>query len=153
MSLAFEPERSTSVPSFWSPLSHLETRLVSIATGIRTTGIQAIVGTIFGVIHCAAWNARFPSTTEMWKWRSCSLTLAAISILLELTFISTVTLYSQNGWKVFPIIFGTIFWVTIPMFIGARLFLIVLPVTTLRGLSHGAFVDVNWSMYIPHVGL
>ncbi|KAJ6584382.1 hypothetical protein B0H19DRAFT_1104886 [Mycena capillaripes] len=145
--LAFELEISTS------------TRLLSIVVGkvdnadLPSITIEALVGTIFGVIHCAAWNARFPSATEMWIWRSCSLTVAAIPILLEVIFISTAILYTQNSWKVYAIILGTIFWVTIPIYTGARLFLIVLPFTTLRGLPPRAFVDVNWSMYIPHVGL
>ncbi|KAJ6584530.1 hypothetical protein B0H19DRAFT_1015087 [Mycena capillaripes] len=160
ISLAFEPDISTSVPSFWSPLRHLETHLLSIITtgkldaDLPSITIEALVGTIFGVIHCAAWNARFPSATEMWMWRSCSLTVAAIPILLGVAFISMVILCSsQNSWKVCPIILRTVFWVTIPIYTGARLFLIVLPFTTLRGLPPGAFVDVNWSMYIPHVGL
>ncbi|KAJ6584464.1 hypothetical protein B0H19DRAFT_1318406, partial [Mycena capillaripes] len=94
-SLAFKPEISTSIPSFCSPLSHLETRLLSITTGIQTTGIQVIVGTIFGAIHCAAWNTRFFSATEIWMWRFCSLTVAAIPILFEVAFISAVILHSQ----------------------------------------------------------
>ncbi|KAJ6584453.1 hypothetical protein B0H19DRAFT_1249419 [Mycena capillaripes] len=140
ISLAFEPEISTSVPPFWSPVGlHLSTDLLSIAAGKLPTDLRAmitievLVGTVFGVIHCAAWNAHFPSSSELWMWRSCSLTVAAIPILLPVAFI--------------------FFWVTIPIYTSARLFLIVLPFTTLRGLPPGAFLDVDWSMYIPHVGL
>ncbi|KAJ6491470.1 hypothetical protein DFH09DRAFT_1338529 [Mycena vulgaris] len=40
---------------------------------------------------------------------------------------------------------------TIPTYIIARLFLIVLPFTTLCSLPPGAFTDVDWTVYIPHI--
>ncbi|KAJ7700419.1 hypothetical protein B0H17DRAFT_1251330 [Mycena rosella] len=39
-----------------------------------------------------------------------------------------------------------------PLYIISRLFLVILPFTTLRALPPGAFRDVNWSVYIPHLG-
>jgi hypothetical protein len=36
------------------------------------------------------------------------------------------------------------------LYIVARLFLLILPFTALRALPAGAFVDVDWSTYIPH---
>ncbi|KAJ7877015.1 hypothetical protein B0H13DRAFT_2279386 [Mycena leptocephala] len=57
----FDPVSSTSVPLFWSTHGHhkRDTHLVSII-------VQSLVGAIFGAIHCAAWNAKFPSAHEMW---------------------------------------------------------------------------------------
>ncbi|KAJ6584485.1 hypothetical protein B0H19DRAFT_1227224 [Mycena capillaripes] len=146
---AFEPVLSTSVPSFCSADGHWkrDTHLPSIT-------IEALVGTIFGVIHCAAWNAHFPSTTEMWMWRSCTLVVAAIPTLLAVAYIPTEAYISleekmRGLWETF----GMVFMLAIMIYTGARLFLIILPFTALRGLPPGALVDVNWSMYIPHVGL
>jgi hypothetical protein len=39
------------------------------------------------------------------------------------------------------------------VYIAARLVLIVLCFTTLRELPPGAFVDVNWSIFIPHLSI
>jgi hypothetical protein len=37
-----------------------------------------IMGTIFGAIHCIAWNSFFPTTAELWLWRVCSLIATAL---------------------------------------------------------------------------
>ncbi|KAJ7031840.1 hypothetical protein C8F04DRAFT_1185544 [Mycena alexandri] len=41
-------------------------------------------GIVFGSIHCAAWNALFPSTAEMWMWRIGSLFIVAYPVLTVL---------------------------------------------------------------------
>ncbi|KAJ7811857.1 hypothetical protein B0H13DRAFT_2472213 [Mycena leptocephala] len=59
----YDPLLSTSVSSFWSlPADELN----SIQREILPFVIEALVGTVFGAIHCAAWNADFPTTIEMW---------------------------------------------------------------------------------------
>ncbi|KAJ7130445.1 hypothetical protein C8R44DRAFT_699614, partial [Mycena epipterygia] len=71
---SYHPIVSTSVPTFWSmdwdEAGHAERRIPFL--------IECLVGTVFGVIHCAAWNTNFPSTIEMWMWRACSLIVATI---------------------------------------------------------------------------
>jgi hypothetical protein len=47
--------------------------------------------------------------------------------------------------------FIRIFYTSIPIYILARLFLTTLPFTGLRALPPGAFADVDWSLYIPHL--
>jgi len=47
--------------------------------------------------------------------------------------------------------FTRIFYASVPIYILARLFLTTLPFTALRALPPGAFVDINWSLYIPHL--
>ena len=37
-----------------------------------------VIGTIFGGLHCVAWNFTFPSVIEQWIWRAMSLTLTVI---------------------------------------------------------------------------
>jgi hypothetical protein len=141
----FDPISSTSVPLFWSTHGHhkRDTHLVSII-------VQSLVGAIFGAIHCAAWNAKFPSAHEMWMCRCCSFVVAAIPIVLALAYLPRV-FYGPQNWT-FYLIF-TLYYIAIPLYIGARLILIILPFTTLRALPPSAFVDVNWSIYIPHLGL
>ncbi|KAJ6565591.1 hypothetical protein DFH09DRAFT_1363772 [Mycena vulgaris] len=136
----YNPEVSTSVPSFWS----MENSYYDGSH--RAFAIECFVGTIFGAIHCAAWNTDFPSTDEMWMWRAFSLMVTVIPMLIAAIFIlawttEINTIYLTTG------IFE--FW--IPTYIIARLFLIGLPFTALRALPPGAFADVNWSVYIPHL--
>ncbi|KAJ7079014.1 hypothetical protein C8R44DRAFT_895789 [Mycena epipterygia] len=130
------PISSTSVPTYWSmdldETDHAEDDIPFL--------IECLVGTIFSAIHCAAWNADFPSTIEMWMWRSCSLMVAAIPVVLGLVVL-------LPGTAILTIITA----VSIPLYPIARLFLITIPFTSLRALPPGAFIDVDWSMYIPHL--
>ncbi|KAJ6573016.1 hypothetical protein DFH09DRAFT_1459306 [Mycena vulgaris] len=135
----YNPMVSTSVPSFWSMEND------NRDDGARHAFfMESFVGNIFGAIHCAAWNADFPSADEMWMWRACSLMVTAIPVLLAALPILAVTTKHEETGAIFAIILVLIY-------IIARLFLIVLPFTTLRTLPPGAFADVNWSIYIPHL--
>ncbi|KAJ6509807.1 hypothetical protein DFH09DRAFT_1374632 [Mycena vulgaris] len=138
----YNPMESTSVPAFWS----MENRLHD---GTKHAFImECFVGTIFGAIHCAAWKTDFPSTGEMWMWRVCSLLVTAIPGLIAAFFILDETV---NNTVVITTIAAAITLAGIPTYIIARLFLLTLPFTALRALPPGAFADVNWSVYIPHL--
>ncbi|KAJ7752871.1 hypothetical protein B0H16DRAFT_1690892 [Mycena metata] len=140
----YSPISSTSVPSFYSIEIDVED-----ANGLVTFAGVFGVGSIFGSIHCAAWNALFPSMAEMWIWRISSVFIAAYPALTILLMIAL------NGWAQNNDIPGAVLLsllvlgiVIYPIF---RLFLIILSFTTLRSLPPSAFVDVNWSNYIPHL--
>ncbi|KAJ7130489.1 hypothetical protein C8R44DRAFT_613590 [Mycena epipterygia] len=113
--------------------------------------IESLVGTIFGAIHCAAWNADFPSTIEMWMWRSCSLMVAAIPAALGLVGALGVSTLGTAFEDTLKAIMAIIVMVSILLYPIARLFLITIPFTSLRALLPGAFIDVDWSVYIPHL--
>ncbi|KAJ7727109.1 hypothetical protein B0H16DRAFT_1697851 [Mycena metata] len=132
------PISSTSVPSFYS----IEIGTEDNQKLISTAGVFG-VGTVFGSIHCAAWNALFPSMVEMWIWRISSVFIAAYPAL------TTLFMIAGGAWgnAVFAIfmVFGAVVYTL------CRLFLITLSFTTLRSLPPSAFMDVNWSNYIPHL--
>ncbi|KAJ7306210.1 hypothetical protein DFH08DRAFT_1088986 [Mycena albidolilacea] len=145
----YDPLSSTSVPSFWAPSMG----------GYRlhgTVGTTALAGSVFGAIHCAAWNTDFPTTAEIWLWRSCSLTIAAIPVVLLLagfligSIDNTPLKQTKLGNAIYAIL-GFVMFGTFPIYIAARLILIALPLAVLRSLPPSVFVDVNWSMYIPHI--
>ncbi|KAJ7706552.1 hypothetical protein B0H16DRAFT_1635305 [Mycena metata] len=75
---------------------------------------------------------------EMWIWRISSVFIAAYLVLTILLMIPLAVLVSFMlfGFVVYPL---------------CRLFLIILSFTPLRSLPPSAFVDVNWSNYIPHL--
>jgi hypothetical protein len=148
---------STSVPSYWSTHGFPaegpgkgDTRFAS-----RFIVIELLVGTLFGLVHCAAWNTHFPSTAELLIWRSCSLVIAATPSTITLMFGFSL-LSSKMGWKLedevsVAGIFDSIILAALVAYIAARLVLITLSFTTLRALPAAALVDVNWSTYILHL--
>ncbi|KAJ7700440.1 hypothetical protein B0H17DRAFT_1251388 [Mycena rosella] len=145
----YKPKLSTSVPTFWSA----EYRKGDSRYQTYALLIECLVGAIFGAIHCAAWNTRFPSTDELWMWRVCSLSVVTIpgSVGVFVTLFHKASGNSRaediyGGAIAMTLAFG------IPLYIISRLFLIILPFTTLRALPPGAFTDVNWSVFILHLG-
>ncbi|KAJ6569571.1 hypothetical protein B0H19DRAFT_1136062 [Mycena capillaripes] len=132
----YNPKFSTSVPAFWSR--------IDVKASTHSVTIQCFVGILFGAIHCAAWNSQFPSADEMWMWRICSLCVALIPLLLLRIFQAG---YVFDSVSVFNIALVSI----IPIYIVARIFLVVLPFMALRSLPPGALVDVDWTSYIPHL--
>ncbi|KAF7356046.1 hypothetical protein MVEN_00934400 [Mycena venus] len=117
----YNPLSSTSVPSFWS-LS-MDNDLLLGVTGITTLG-----GSVLGAVHCAAWNTNFPTTTEMWIWRACSLMIAAIPVVsfIACLLAAIISETSFNQTKLFTIM-AMVLMGPIPVYILARLILIVLP--------------------------
>ncbi|KAJ7209256.1 hypothetical protein GGX14DRAFT_521400, partial [Mycena pura] len=75
----YDPLLSNSVPSFWS---------ISDSDDIngKYTNcpfvVELLIGTILGAIHCAAWNASFPSSDEKWMWRFCAVLVTVIPQLV-----------------------------------------------------------------------
>ncbi|KAJ7923443.1 hypothetical protein B0H13DRAFT_2316392 [Mycena leptocephala] len=113
--------------------------------------IEALVGTVFGAIHCAAWNTDFPTAVEMWIWRACSLLIVAIPIIiLLLSILVGFTDVDESQW-IGKVMLAIGFYVPIPIYVIARLVLILVPLIGLRFLPSGAFMDVNRSMYILHL--
>ncbi|KAJ6582306.1 hypothetical protein B0H19DRAFT_928116 [Mycena capillaripes] len=144
-SYAYDPSSSTSVSSFWSsPVDEAH-------AFERTNGnsiILAFIGTLFGTIHCTAWNANFPTNAEMQIWRLCASLIAAIPVSFLLIALALDRVGNPDEMAAF--ITGIMALWGMPIYIPARLGLIILPLIALRSLPASAFADVNWSAYIPH---
>ncbi|KAJ6582319.1 hypothetical protein B0H19DRAFT_929804 [Mycena capillaripes] len=144
-SYAYDPSLSTSVSSFWS-LPVDEAHDFERTNG--NTKILAFIGTVFGAIHCAAWNANFSTSAEMWIWRVCASLIAATPVPFLLIVLSLDRVGNPD--EMVGLISGIMAVFAMPIYTLARLCLIVLPLIALRSLPAGAFADVNWSAYIPH---
>ncbi|KAJ7863511.1 hypothetical protein B0H14DRAFT_3607863 [Mycena olivaceomarginata] len=152
--VAFDPVISVSVPWFWSTHGFYPTgpgkgdpRIVSIFTFV-----QFLVGTVFGVIHCAAWNAHFPIADEMLLWRSCALVVSATPFgvtslfLLSLLTRGRFPAYSIGTRKMFRAVAGRkhecyhsgLRRRTAPSYYALLRDAAALPAP--------AFLDVNWSL-------
>jgi hypothetical protein len=139
---------SASVSSFWSlPAKELD----NTQDKILPLAIEALVGTVFGAIHCAAWNTDFPTTAETWLWRSCSSIIVAIPVTVVLCTVLLGLTGADESSRAGKAMLGIGFFMPIPIYVIARLILIILPLVGLRSLSTGALANVNWSVYIPHL--
>ncbi|KAJ7132643.1 hypothetical protein C8R46DRAFT_923945 [Mycena filopes] len=143
-----DPILFTSVPTFWSAEEDRTDR--SFQNAIL---IECLVGTLFGAIHCAAWHASFPTRMEMWMWRACALVVIAFptAMFCALGFMWSAPSDDSMQATIGDFLGGVFFVSGTPTYTIARLFLIALPFTTLRVLPGNAFVDVDWSVYIPHL--
>lgn len=136
---------------------------------------------LFTGIHVAGWNFIFPTTTEKILWRIASLTLFVVTAAFWIfeTMASWVRLQrwtwlylrikSPHKLPDFekarterlaqpseptPLPLPWEFWSILPVAVlygVARMYMIVEAFLELRNLEGTAFVNVNWSVYFPHV--
>ncbi|KAJ7151294.1 hypothetical protein C8R43DRAFT_1067483 [Mycena crocata] len=141
----YNPTSYPSVPSFWATASN------DIRDKYKHAFlIECLVGAIFGGIHCAAWNADFASTTEMWMWRSSALAVATVPGIVAGFWMAgrSDRVDEDSAVHTLMVYISLLAYVMYPI---ARLFLIVLPLIALRAPPPGTLTDVNWSVYIPHL--
>ncbi|KAJ7800638.1 hypothetical protein B0H14DRAFT_2616046 [Mycena olivaceomarginata] len=133
----FDPMASDSVPSFWAiPVGEEPTNLPSVL------GCQILCASLFGGVHCCAWNARFPSIIEMWMWRGSAALITGFPLLCFLLLGISNTL--DHGSIRRGVLTYTNYGL-ITLYIVARVALLILPFTTLRISSPGTLVDADWT--------
>ncbi|KAF7289156.1 hypothetical protein MIND_01376600 [Mycena indigotica] len=145
----YDPFSNSSVPTFWCAAESFEDHFSNqTATAVV---IQFLLGSVFGGIHCAAWALVFPSMVEMWLWRASALVITGLPIIFLVVGMIPERVYFIPLSASWPTALD-IFAVSMILFYSvARGILLVLPFTTLRSLPIAAFVDINWSVYIPHL--
>ena len=110
-------------------------------------------GVIFGGIHFAAWNFQFPSKIEAILWRcSCTWLVAfppiGITIYCVAQHIARKSKFSDeklNGWL------RPLGHMTLPIYLLARLYLLVEVFRCLAYPPPSLFEAVSWPSVIPHV--
>ncbi|KAJ7815204.1 hypothetical protein B0H13DRAFT_1664196 [Mycena leptocephala] len=132
----------TAVPLFWSMDEQGYIGDVALF-------IKCLVGTVFGAIHYVAWNAYFPSTTEMWMWRSSTLLASAIPWVWGCLLVSWGVMDEDSiAERVLKAIARFTVVAGIPIYILSRLFLLIISFTALHNLPPSIF---DWSVDIPHL--
>ena len=130
------------VPRFWAN---------STGNDFATADLIMLgVGICFGAIHCIAWGFPFPMHTELLIWRISSVAITAVPVYMPL-------MYGLGFWLEhtdFSTVANIAILSLIPaglLYIIARVFTLVLALTSLRDLPPGAFDTVHWTTFIPHI--
>ena len=119
---------------------------------IASIFVMPAVGVVFGGIHCVGWFFSFPSSDEAMLWRVSSAVLTGTAFLLPI-FLSFVGLFSDifsgnNHRRIFFTIFLSIILL---VYVVSRLLLLVEAFISLRHLTPGVLVLVEWTSFIPHI--
>ncbi|KAJ7263712.1 hypothetical protein C8J57DRAFT_1230912 [Mycena rebaudengoi] len=120
--------------------------------------IEVGVGIVFGGINCGAWHAIFPTTGERLLWQYCSVLITVLPVIIVFailadTFPEYVPLFTDTAARRFGegLHHDPIIALTVPVYIMSRVVMLILPLTSLRALPEAAFVDIDWTTFLPHV--
>jgi hypothetical protein len=136
----------------------------------------AIISMLFGLIHCLGWSLIFPSGAERLIWRVSAVIISALPVfvlysysilLFFLPIIKSLrvgdtirfpgrSLHLFIRWVAIPagrfrMALWWIFVALIPIYLLARIALLVEAFLSLRNLPPGAYSVVSWTDYLPHI--
>ncbi|KAK1751514.1 hypothetical protein QBC47DRAFT_391990 [Echria macrotheca] len=110
-------------------------------------------GTLFGGLHCLAWNFEFPTEAERTAWRVCSALITALPVAAILPMIIWTKLNPWLGEPKHPrarkVLGPSIIILFIVPYVIARLFIIAEMIRSLFHLPQEAYVD-TWAGAFPH---
>lgn len=108
------------------------------------------VGVLFGSIHCFGWNFPFPSRAELILWRVFSVIIAVVPwVWFALSWLTD--LEAETRFILFRNVIEYLAYLSVPLYIIARIGLLVEAFTALRALPPGAFAKVQWASFLPHI--
>lgn len=141
------PERS--VPMFWS--GRLDNDILGDA-GLGPT----LLGSVFGAIHCVAWSSEFPSHAELVLWRISCVSMVVIPFITTIICIvmaigSRIEADMPAGVEAIGFTCAFLLLLSAWLYIAGRLATLVIAFSTLRALPPAAFMNVDWTTFIPHI--
>ena len=138
-------DKSLRVPTFYSPYNDNGNKDLPFYLAIG-------VATVFGAIHCIAWSFHFPTLQERWVWRISAILVSGLPISIFAVAKAMPDNANESTWMKLTDTFGRLlFIVSIPFYIVARMALLVLPFMALRTLPLGAYVQLDWISFLPHI--
>jgi hypothetical protein len=121
------------------PMFHSE-----VASDFKVFGATSIIGVLFGSVHLiTSWFLDFPSHRDMLLWRA-----SAIVITIQPAFMGLWNIFPTDSWMWH--ICRSLMVAGLPFYIVGRLVLLTISLLSLRGLPAAAFVNVEWTSFIPH---
>ncbi|KZP13319.1 hypothetical protein FIBSPDRAFT_1049459 [Athelia psychrophila] len=135
-----------AVPTFWAGKADLRETLMADSIGI-------VVAMAFGAVHCISWYSDFQTDLQRHLWRLSAVAIVAIPPSLYITGYLGHSLTSGTAKppRLGMLLTGVMYTTTFVIYITARLVLIILSCTSLRGLPVSAYETVRWTTLIPHV--
>ncbi|MCJ1243288.1 hypothetical protein MMC30_000485 [Trapelia coarctata] len=101
-----------------------------------------LVMSVFGAVHCAAWNFHFPSAVESVLWKVSSLLASIIPVGMGFgSYLDSIG-YVVKGVVMNP---------ALVIYLLVRLYLLVEVFIGLRSMPISAYQTVSWATWIPHV--
>lgn len=150
------PSDATHVPTFYSPKTESGQWLFGL--------LFPIFGSIFGGLHCLAWNFTYPTQIERTLWRIASLTIAVtppgfIILFLILGALIHLGKTRKEKWqgirsRLWTLMEWTLLVVTLlptGIYVFARLVLLVEAFVLLRRQPANAFQAIDWTKLFPHI--
>lgn len=117
--------------------------------------VAAFAGAAYGGLHLSAWNDYFPTQVERWLWISCALATGATGTVLALFFLASQKIRAFENLEHFFRNNPTVKWASAsiisPLFITARVFVVVEAFISLRWAPEDIYRTPEWSNYLPHL--
>ena len=146
------PPDATHVPAFYSPMTESDELSLMV--------LLPIFGSIFGGLHCLAWNFTYPTQTERTLWRIASLSIAVTptGFMILIMIYGTMVNFSrarrekwQGLWTLLELLLLAIIMLPIGFYVLARLVLLVEAFVLLRHQPADVFQTIDWIKFLPHV--
>jgi len=139
-------DKTLRVPTFYSPPDHDD--ILEVLVG----GVVAIV---FGAIHCIAWSFHFATLPERWAWRISAILVSALPVFMialsPLLKIFEKKEHKTAGMILYEDILSFILFSMFCLYILTRIALLILPFIALCALVPGAYVELDWVSFLPHI--
>jgi len=144
-------DKSLRVPTFYSPYNEDDPQDLHFFKDLPFF-LAVCVATVFGAIHSIPWSFHFPTLQELWVWRISAILVSGLPIFAVAVF-EAIRYNSHNStWmEVGESLWALIFLVLTSLYIIARIILLILPFVTLRALPPGAYVQLHWVSFLPHI--
>ncbi|TFK52219.1 hypothetical protein OE88DRAFT_1372142 [Heliocybe sulcata] len=112
---------------------------------------------IFGAVHLFGWFFIFPSRVDQILWRISALAVTCLPLLELVVYAGTIALsqrvesVNRKASLVLKALGGGLIIFQGIIYLAARITLLVLAFKALRSLPEGAYQDISWSSFIPHI--
>jgi hypothetical protein len=103
---------------------------------------------VFGGIHCVGWLFSFPSHMEQLLWKMSPIMITGVPLIITM-FVLITDNFDSLPIVAFPLII--LFFLSLILYVLARIALLVLPFMALRSLPSSALQTVRWTTFLPHV--
>jgi len=115
--------------------------------------ITVLLFVAFGAVHCAAWNADFPTPIEAQLWRIAAVLTTGLPLLFFMGLPFRLEQVPVDGWPRWMLK-----WLDVVLVIGgglyaaARVYLVVEMFASLRVQPPDCYQSVEWAKFFPHIG-